>query len=372
MGFREKTVAFAADIVSDRVAPPWLQNPVGAAYLQTMGGGLDELVYRSAQAQLLRMPGIGDPSGLYYIGLDRLIPQGPNESNTSYGQRLQAAFDVWQRAGSDWAVLQLVLAFLLPKTPAALVVSDSSVWSYYAANATPATKPPLHLRFEGQDFAHLHNWNWDGEAFDPHPSGGTAWWRDWLVLFADLTPVGSGVLSTTGGVGTSTVTCNTNANHGLTTGAKVWIDEVHGMLHANGGPFTVTVTGAAQFTYSIAPATIDAAYTSGGLVYQAGANNWVGPSQVIGNFTVGPSYTVGISAPSTLADGLRAILSNWKAANAWFRYMIISFDNTLFKPDAFSGGVNPDGTWGPWAAPSVTGVYVCTRSDHARYADGVA
>ncbi len=381
MGFLEKNSGFAADIISDRVAPPWLQNPVGGAYLETMGMGLDQLVYRSAQAQVLRMPGVGDPSGLYYIGLDRLIPKGPNESTASYANRLQAAFDVWQRAGSDWAVLQLALAYLLPSTPAGLIVSDTSVWSDYGANATPATKPPTHLRYQGPSPSRRFNWNWDAEAFDPHPSGAKAWWRFWLVLFADLTPVGNGIASTTGGVGTSTVTCNTNAAHGLTNGQRVWIDEVHGMLHANsnGASFVVTVTGANQFTYSIAPLTIDAAYTSGGVVYLAGPNNWVGPSQPIGTFTIGPSYTIGLSiqgnaSPSALISGERSIVSNWKAANAWCRYMIISFDNGFYQPDQPSGvfgGANPDGTYGPWAYPS-GGVYVCTRNSHSRYADGVA
>jgi hypothetical protein len=377
MGFSTLNQLFQLDIVSDNVAPPFLQGPNGSAWLGAMGKELDLIRYRSAQAQLVHMPGAGgDPSGLFYIGLDRLMPQGPAESDLSYTTRLQGSFDVWQRAGSDWAVLQETLAYLLPKTPAGLIVSDTSVWSYYGASATPASKPPFHLRFQGQ-LTHRFNWNWDGETFDPHPSGGTAWWRTWLVLFADLTPIGN-LPGHVGGINAVTnanpTAITTDANHGLANGNVVWIDEVHGNLGANGGPFVVTVTSPTSFTIPV-DTTAGGAYTTGGIVYLAGANSWVGPSQVVGNFTVGAAYTVGLSVPSAWIDGLRAILLNWKAANAWFRYMIVSLDSGFFQPDAYAGsaglGSNPDGTYGPWAAP-VGGVYVCTRNRHARYADGVA
>ena len=366
MGFTTLTTAFATDIVSDRVAPPFLQGPNGSKYLTVIGRSLDTVRYRSAQAMLVHMPGLGDASGLYYIGLDRLLAQGPNEPNSTFIPRLSGAFDLWQYAGTDWAVLEEALAYLAPSKPVAKIVSNTSVWSYYAANATPATHPPMHLRWQGPDMAHRFNWNWDNDQFDPHVVNGRSWWREWLIIDADLTPVGNGITAITNAFPTA---ITTSAAYGLTTGQNVWLDEIHGALSINGGPYLVTVTGANSFTIPV-NSILGAHYTSGGVVYLAGPNNWVGPSQVVGNFTVGSAYTVGLSCPSSWITALRSIVGTFKAAHCWMRYLVISFDSGLYQPDIFAGGgVNPDGTFGPWASPQ-SGVYTCLRFDHSRYADG--
>lgn len=369
MGFASLNEAFQSDIASDRVAPPFFQGANGKAWLGSMGQGLDMIRYRSAQAQLLHMPGFGDPSGLYYVGLDRLIPQGPNESNTSYATRLTQAFDSWRLAGTDYGVLRQILGYLAPFEPSALIVNNLSQWAYYGENSNPAVNPPLKFWYNepALGISLQFNWNWDSQLFDAHPALQTAWWRCWLIINAGLTAAGGGVSTVLTG---APITIQTNTPHGLTTGNTVWIDNVHGTLGANGGPFTVTVINATQFRIPVASVS---AYTGGGFVYKADANNWVGPSQVVGNFAVGSSYTVGLSVPAATIAGMVSILRNWKSANSWFRYIIVSFDSNLFNQDApKAGGINPDGTFGPWAAPSVANVYLGTRFASARYADGVA
>jgi hypothetical protein len=169
-------MGFAQDIVSDQVAPPFLQGPNGTAFLTAIGQSLDTLQVRSAQAAYIHMPGLGDPSGLPLIGLDRGMLQGPGETVPAFILRLRAAYDTWQRAGNDWTVLQEVLAQILPLTPPALIVSNSSTWSYYPAGASTAV-PPLSFR------ALVPNWNWDGNV-EPLGSNGVPWWRMWLVLFS--------------------------------------------------------------------------------------------------------------------------------------------------------------------------------------------
>jgi len=79
----------------------------------------------------------------------------------------------------------------------------------------------------------------------------------------------------------------------------------------------------------------------------------------------------GLSADHTLVDGIRAIVAQFKGAHAWCRWIIISFDLTLFESgDPAGGGINPDGHFGRWSK-IVGGQYVPSRFANARYCDGV-
>jgi hypothetical protein len=181
MGFRSKNTTFTVDIVTDRVAPPWLQGPVGGAYLKSIGMCLDAIQYKGAQGQLLHMPGQGDPSANYWIGLDRLLTQGQlGETEAQFVVRLTKAFDTWQHAGNDWAIMQQTLAQVLPYTPAIFVVSNSAKWSWYAAGANPQI-PPSEWIYGG---AALNSWNWDNNAYDPVLNGLLPWWRIWLCIYS--------------------------------------------------------------------------------------------------------------------------------------------------------------------------------------------
>jgi hypothetical protein len=169
-------MTFQQDIVSDEVAPPFLQGPFGTALLGAIGQTLDALKARSNAAAKNGMPGQGDPSALPLLGLDRLLLQGPGETNAAFNARLSGAFDMWQRAGNDWTVLEQCLKQILPLQPPALIVSNTSAWSYYGASAD-TTRPPL------QFLARVANWNWDGNV-EPIGTVSTPWWRMWMVLFS--------------------------------------------------------------------------------------------------------------------------------------------------------------------------------------------
>ena len=275
MGFSQLGTTFQLDIVSDRVAPPWLQNPVGSAYLQTMGMGLDLIRYRSAQASLVRMPGQGDPSANYYIGLDRVVQQGPNESSANFILRLTAAYDTWQHAGNDWAVLEQALAMLSPAQPIARVVSNGTRWSWYN-EAQATTSPPNNF------VAVVSNWNWDGNTFDPHPFSPTAWWRFWLILSAGTNIAGGIAASITNATNASPIEFTTSAPHGLSTGNTVYIDQVRGNLGANGGPFTVTVDSATTFHVTGLNGTGAFVASPPGYVYVPDAQFWAAPFPTLG------------------------------------------------------------------------------------------
>jgi hypothetical protein len=69
---------------------------------------------------------------------------------------------------------------------------------------------------------------------------------------------------------------------------------------------------------------------------------------------------------------LRQILTPWKAAHAWIRYVIVCFDGSHFARDVPQNvGINPDGTFGP-SVLLVGGIYVANfRFTQARYCAGV-
>jgi hypothetical protein len=155
------------DYVYD-ISPPWLQSIIANKLLYVPGLGVDLLCEKRDQGNLLAMPGYGDPSGLPFIGKDRNIGRGLNESVTSYAARLQQAWDDWGFAGSPRAVLRQTLTYILPSQPQALTVNDSGNWDNYPPNAD-TTLPPSH------SLVSPTNWNWDGVE---------KWWRCFLIFFS--------------------------------------------------------------------------------------------------------------------------------------------------------------------------------------------
>lgn len=287
---------FSTDIVSDQVAPPWLQvgargEPgVGGRYLQTCGLALDAIATRALNASIISMPGVGDPSGLPYIGLDRVIMQGALEADTAYATRLTESFDAWRVSGSAWGVLWQVLSLFAGYsggTPSGRTVSSGasptfySTWDYYGTAAN-LTVPPLHFT------SITNNWNWDNNTEVQGTSPGVVpWYRYWLIIDSGT----------------------------WTTDEGNWGD----------------------------------------------AGNW-------GDGTA----SWGLSVPPAIFQSIRTVLRSWQAANAWCRWIVIPLTTDTFEPDA--ANAEPDGTWGPWWALTTSGAvntWVQSRSQSARYADGL-
>lgn len=155
------------------ISPPWLQSVIANKLLYVPGLGVDLLCEKRDQGNLIAMPGYGDPSGLPFIGRDRSIGRGLNESETSYAARLQQAWDDWGYAGGPRAVLRQTLTYILPSQPQALTVNDSGNWDQYLAGAD-TTQPPSH------SYVNPTNWNWDHAEGDPN----IKWWRCWLIFFS--------------------------------------------------------------------------------------------------------------------------------------------------------------------------------------------
>lgn len=84
------------------------------------------------------------------------------------------------------------------------------------------------------------------------------------------------------------------------------------------------------------------------------------------------SNSIGLFCSPDVIKSLRNIVDLRKSAGTWYRWIIVSFDDALFDPEApAGGGVNPDGTFGRWCKLSGNR-YVSSRFANARYCDGVA
>lgn len=139
-------------------APPPLAGPNGSAFFQREGEMLDEQRDRLLQGVLARFPTQGsvDSNGTYStppsdaldaMGFDRKLPRGPAEvilggdsapvaaaKDLAYATRLQAAWTIWDYAGSHYGVLHAleVAGFTGPR---GIIVQDNGRWSQITGSA---------------------------------------------------------------------------------------------------------------------------------------------------------------------------------------------------------------------------------------------
>lgn len=361
------------------LAPPWLQGDVGGRYLYNLGLASDGILEKGTQAILARFPGKGDPSQLPILGNDRVMTQGPGETNAAFASRLQRAFDTWQHAGEARAVLELVASYTAGQqppagttpTPVAAIVGGykAKKWDWLMSTDSPEDAPE---HYQGSQV-----WAWDGlEA--------SRWWRSWLILYAFLSPPAlfgtaaeissrSGQFATvTGLVGIpSTVTSPT---------LPAYITFAHTTDPKNSGTF--------QVTQYLSPTSVVVAMPGGSAPDNGGAGgfNWsiayypgYQPAPVLG-FPGAPALgantniAIGVQLPgpanSVNTSGyfaqLRALVRLWKSAQTFYPWIILSFGGGDFSPgNEFSpwsaeGSGNPDGTWAHWSKV-VSGVRVPAR-----------
>lgn len=161
------------------IAPPWLLDPVGELVLWTAGAMPDVLNEWVRQGVRARMPGAGTPTALPFLGADRQIERGPEESDESYAARIRRAFDSWRIAGSPFELLAQLRAFFLPSPPPLRIVSDRSVWHTIDPTSGAVTKIITSPR----------NWAWDALSSSAStPPGSPRWWRAWAIIDSSAGP----------------------------------------------------------------------------------------------------------------------------------------------------------------------------------------
>lgn len=170
-------------------APPFLQQGTGQRFLYSVGSLIDARVQKVLYGTQAHMPTRAQPDALTQIGLDRLMPQGPNEPPTSYAVRLQHSFEAWQRAGSPFAVLSQLSAFFTPTPTTIYLVTDSGHWYWILPDGSFHTLP-----LASRPPAIASNWHWDANT-------GTYWPRFWIIVdcaggtpFAQSNVYGGGIV----------------------------------------------------------------------------------------------------------------------------------------------------------------------------------
>lgn len=151
------------------LSAPWLRDGTGERLMWTFGTMVDARMEKVLQGTNAGMPTRAQPDALTQLGVDVLISQGPNESTTAYARRVQRAFETWQLAGSPFALLGQLAAFLAPSPPPLRIVTDSGHWYTLEAGVfsvlPPDARPP----------ATASNWIWDANT-------GTYWPRFWVII----------------------------------------------------------------------------------------------------------------------------------------------------------------------------------------------
>lgn len=357
------------------ISPPWLANDspatngaplgVGGRYMYTLGLMFDLLLEKMNQSMKARMPTLCDPSCLPFIGLDRVMPQGPGESNASYAVRLQRAFQTWQHAGSRGAVMGQVSVYLdayaayqtelAGQLPVITIVGDSgtgvTTWDTYYNTSDPTTEPPAHARIDSG------NWNWDG-AYQ--------FWRAWLVMFWALSPIGlSGAVARVASLSDGFQTIAGLSSIPSTLDTTYYVTISGAATSGNNGTFQIVewLSGSSVIIANPSGGSTDA--NNGSLVWSLANYPTVAPAPVIGapGVTIGSNSNIAIGlqieAPitntvqaSAYFTSLQPVVRLWKSASTFYPGFIHSFgggDQTTgyeFSPNSSSGAGNPDGTWG--------------------------
>ncbi len=167
-----------------QLAPTGLQGPNGQKLGYMLSVNFDGLAVAGAYAVRFRYPLTAAPDSLSWIGSDRVIARGPNESAPSYAARLVQWLDLWVRAGSSNAILSGAASFFLPATITAEHIKQSRAtytdWDYWdGASDTLYRQSPA-------------NWDWDSDGLVPcdarfqqvNVAGVKGpYWHTWEVLY---------------------------------------------------------------------------------------------------------------------------------------------------------------------------------------------
>lgn len=152
------------------VCPPWLQGYWGYRFMYSIGIQLDAVAETLRQGVLARMPGYGTADALPYLGNDKQILRGANESEESFIARLQAAWTTWGTAGNAISVIKSLLGYVSPNTPVIRYVTEGldELGNPIADWVTIEDGSVTFYR------ASPSNWDWDGG--DPN-------WRFWIITY---------------------------------------------------------------------------------------------------------------------------------------------------------------------------------------------
>ena len=149
--------------------PSWLSNRVGKTvgfrFLWSLATTIDGIIEYAMQGAQARLPGAGVADALPFIGRDRGIIRGAEETDESYADRLVQWLDYWRGAGNAWVLIRALQAYLPLETRVKLV-TRASFW--YTLNADGTI-----------EYTQASNWNWDSLS---NPERAGRWSDFWIVI----------------------------------------------------------------------------------------------------------------------------------------------------------------------------------------------
>jgi len=149
--------------------PPWLAKPFGVAekLFWVLGACVDGTIEWFVQGAQARMPGQGTPTALGYIGRDRRIRRGFDESDASYAARLLTWRADHRLEGTPASLFSQLRGFLSPHNPVMRYVNRTGTSTVGWATIDSAgvfSYVPVAL-----------NWDWDTQLSLAS--------RFWLVIY---------------------------------------------------------------------------------------------------------------------------------------------------------------------------------------------
>ena len=363
-----------------------LTGPNGQKFLGSLGLCSDILLDKMTQAVALRVPGQGDPSQIPYLADDRLLVQGPAESNASFIARLKSAFPDAKIWGSRFSILRELQAYAQNLQPGvvasypefAIVGATSDGVHSYAQwdtlyQGTALGAPPA------KQVVSPSNFSWNGST---HPT--------WAFLVLYMSYVASGL----SGTGAATASAGAGTLPGGQTVNGVWVPAtsgtpvnnpwitltgLSGLTSANAGMwlacsgwgnvgndglFAITQVLSSTSCIVANPRGVTADTGNWSVVYYP----WIGPSMPWGaaNSPAFGSGTFGLNVSSNVMQSIRQILQKRKSAATYYPHIIVCFDGfngaagNAYSPSSTQGSGNPDGTFGP-PGKTVNGVWVPSR-----------
>lgn len=153
------------------LGPGWLTSGDGEKVLYSVGVMLDATLERARQALVSRFPEYAETEdALGYLGRDRLIIRGRNESAASYAKRLvEWRYPLGHRVrGNAYAMLRQIRAYFLDRTTQ-FTIDRRGTWHTIDADGNETRQ------------TESGTWNWDAE-----PS--SSWARFWLGVYG--APIG--------------------------------------------------------------------------------------------------------------------------------------------------------------------------------------
>jgi len=149
------------------ICPSWLQGFWGYRFMYNCATHIDAVSEALKQGVLARMPGYGTREALPFIGHDRQILRGFQETDAAYIARLQQAIPTWKVAGNPYAIIGQLAGYVSPFVPTIRYVVNGqddqgdgfSDWITLQAGSTTYTRAqPRDWDWFGSDPGDFHFW----------------------------------------------------------------------------------------------------------------------------------------------------------------------------------------------------------------------